>query len=1217
MFDFVKKINDSLYQRYLDIETSYKTYNGSVYVYIQLYLENLLKYVTENLEENFYLDRRESLGSLLDNSILKNALNDYFGIKDLSKASEINKKGNGYKHEEIIDFDQSKVLEYIEYVYDLSIKINNYFSDNISLEFDKNYYLNLDNNPNELIEEYKVNKEKEIAKKDKEIESLLKEKEILNIKYEKALKEREATNQENKKLKELEADYNKKENEIADLKKKRAEYELQVADNLDSEIKKVKNNLGREIKKLTEESLKLKKEISTITEKNVEEYNTKINKFKTLLTEKDLEIEKLRSKVDELNMSKETDMTKNKISTYSTIRNNTNQVFYNNSYVKDDINYTIYNLNDSNLSKSKYSSFYAILHNMLSRNKFINKSKYLEDLNLKDVDYSLIIRLQMTILSLIRNGKLKDDSWKINILNEKKELLEYAIEDIFRKIEIYTTLAKINFEHPVLDLVNLEEYQKDYINISLSAYNFNSNIYYIENRYTDVSSKIWVDNRIKYKVTEKDSNLLLEIIYDIFKFDKFKEGQLPILINTLNGNNTLGILPTGGGKSLIFQFCAFMQPKLTLIVAPINALIKDQIYKLTDIFGITKVANITGGALNMADEINKFENMESLFTFASPERFQSIKFRDILIRHDDKEAIGMVVLDEVHCLSEWGHDFRVSYLMLSHTINNYCKNIQYLGLTATASINVVKDLRIELNIYDPKDIVFSKKLKRKNLNFEIIELSNKDEMDYYLDDVLKDNYGTGNDKDISLNGDSTNAIIVFMKTKSDTYKYYKEYSSVFEEEVERFNGDYKDSQDSFMNNEKSLLFATKAFGMGIDKPNIRNTIHFGIPSSREEFYQEAGRAGRDNQPANCVLVTYKPEDIYEPYIYRFIKQDTNVNELTKIYEFIKWKTDLSTNFFFFLDGIDDPEVEAENAYKLYLEFDNRNKDLQVSEYVKENEKNKKERYLYILHKIGVIYNWTIRYERNGMYFDIELNNNYKDIDHMKFSAEKYILPYLPEQVYLEQIKQIGSIEELKKLLLIVRYWYFETFVKTRREQIANMINFVNSYKNLNNSEEIQNELESFFDISSLIDKAEEGHTLTFEDQTIEDVLYAISLLEDDKLNTRRIEMERLIESVSSHKIDLYLSLINLRLNQFNSRNGKDRLLNSLNYMQETEKVEVYKNIQYVYDKLNKKQKTELLKILFEYDSKMFNNVLLENLDMDYISTLFLIKSINTNLGSII
>lgn len=132
MFDFLKKINDSLYQRYLDIETSYKTYNGSVYVYIQLYLENLLKYVTENLEENFYLDRRESLGSLLDNSILKNALNDYFGIKDLSKASEINKKGNGYKHEEIIDFDQSKVLEYIEYVYDLSIKINNYFSDNIS-----------------------------------------------------------------------------------------------------------------------------------------------------------------------------------------------------------------------------------------------------------------------------------------------------------------------------------------------------------------------------------------------------------------------------------------------------------------------------------------------------------------------------------------------------------------------------------------------------------------------------------------------------------------------------------------------------------------------------------------------------------------------------------------------------------------------------------------------------------------------------------------------------------------------------------------------------------------------------------------------------------------------------------------------------------------------------------------------------------------------------
>lgn len=1218
MFEFLRELDEDLYKRYLDIESAYKTYSGGIYVSIQFYLENLLKYVVKNMDQNFYLESRETLGTLLNNNVLKNTLEIEFAIKNLNEASVINKKGNNYKHNVTSEFEKKEVINHIKYIYELSVKVNNYFFDNIEFNFDEEYFFRLENNTDELVKDYKQRAEEELKIKDNKIDILNKEKEILEEKYKRAKKDRDETNKENQKLKKLEADYIKKENELSDLRKQRMDYEMKVAENLDLEDKKSKEALNLEIKRLSEDLLKLKKEIKIKKEKDIEEYNTKINKFEVLLKEKDSEVEKLKIEIDNLKTNQKSDVFSNKIKAYEVIRKNRNELFFNNSYTKNDTNYVIYNLNDMNLSTSKYSSFYAVLYNFLLRGKLISKSKYLEDLNLEDVEYSKIIRLQMSILSLIRNNKLKDSEWKINLLREKQNLIEIAVNDILDRIKIYTSLAKIEFINPNLSLIASNEIEPEFINISFGAYDTNNNVYAIEDRYSESYSRLWIEKRIKYNVSSKDSKLLLKILHETFNFTDFKEGQLPILINVLNGNNTLGILPTGGGKSLIFQFCALMQPKLTLVIAPINSLIKDQTYKLKEVFGIIKISNITGGAVNKAEELKKFENMDSIFSFVSPERVQSEMFRNILIKHDNKEAIGLVVLDEVHCLSEWGHDFRISYLMLSHTLNNYCKNIQYLGLTATASINVVKDLRIELNIYSSKDIVFTKGLKRKNLNFKIIELQDENDMKNYMYDLILKNYNKRNDYDVSLNGENTNSMIVFMKTKKETENYYEYSSRTLEEEVERFNGDYKDSQDLFMKNQKSLLFATKAFGMGIDKPNVRSTIHFGIPSSREGFYQEAGRAGRDNNVAQCLLLTYKTPLEFRPYVDRFINQNTTVEELLKINEKIKFKTDVSTNFFFFLDGIDNPENEAIKAYLLYLDYSKKNENLKVKDLANsEKAKKEKERYLYILHKIGVVYNWSVSYFGKNTGFDIELTNNYDDIEHIKFSSEKYILPYLPEREYINKINSINSISELKNLILIVRNWYFSTFVKTRKEQIANMISFVDNYKNKSNSESIQNELEKFFDISSLIDTTEEGADLTFENETIEDVLIAISNLKQQNLNSRRIEMERLIESISNIKIDMYLSLINLRLNLFETRNGRERLLYSLNNMKKEEQVETYQKIYHVYNILDKDGKIKLLDLLFEHNIEIFNNVLLENLKMDYVSTLFLIKSINTKLVSIV
>ena len=374
-------------------------------------------------------------------------------------------------------------------------------------------------------------------------------------------------------------------------------------------------------------------------------------------------------------------------------------------------------------------------------------------------------------------------------------------------------------------------------------------------------------------------------MYLVFGFKEFNDGQYEILEHTMNGNNTIGILPTGGGKSLIYQLSSLLEPKMTLVVDPINSLIKDQIDGLRKKFGITRCLNITSANDQRQKDEVRLRKANAMFVFTSPERFQNETFRKILLNLSDNHSVERIVLDEVHCLSEWGHDFRIPYLMLAETLITYCgKNVKYLGLTATAAANVIRDLIVELKMSED-DVVYLKKLRRKNLTFHIERYRDRETFKRALSDRIEvirvggwqvvvsklDGYKVG-DKVImknsstnvydlkketfkralsdrieeinpELNGENTNSIIVFARTKNGKdptcIRNIMGYlNPLYGDIIERYDGDHKESQDAFINNEKSLLVATKAFGMGIDKPNIRSTIHFGIPSSFESFYQK-------------------------------------------------------------------------------------------------------------------------------------------------------------------------------------------------------------------------------------------------------------------------------------------------------------------------------------------------------------------------------------------
>lgn len=397
---------------------------------------------------------------------------------------------------------------------------------------------------------------------------------------------------------------------------------------------------------------------------------------------------------------------------------------------------------------------------------------------------------------------------------------------------------------------------------------------------------------------------LRAFLQNIFRKNTFREGQLEILNKALQGESVIGLLPTGGGKSLTYQLAAMLQPGICLVIDPIKSLMKDQFDNLKK--NQIDACNFINSSLKTKDakleETRKLRQGEVLICFVSPERLQMKDFRDVLKEMKGSEKyFNYCVIDEAHCVSEWGHDFRTSYLSLGKNAIELCKtknkeSIPLFGLTATASFDVLSDVQRELSgnneVYRLKEdsVIRFDTVNREELSFEIIDV-NAALRD--TDDEWELKKKLGNKKQARLinelrhfrfdNGNKYSGI-VFCPHRgwyfgvTDRYKKNVRilngvYDSIVRAaipalRVGSFMGSDSDdekiasiieadsikAQDEFIGNELNLLVSTKAFGMGIDKPNIRFTFHFNYPSSIESFIQEAGRAGRDKKAAKCYIL---------------------------------------------------------------------------------------------------------------------------------------------------------------------------------------------------------------------------------------------------------------------------------------------------------------------------------------------------------------------------
>ena len=843
-------------------------------------------------------------------------------------------------------------------------------------------------------------------------------------------------------------------------------------------------------------------------------------------------------------------------------------------YGNTDNGFYIYGIKRENICVHKYGSIYALVYNFLIRNSRMTEidiPTYIKSKNtLFDIDYRNIYRLTIIILQLIKNNQVYGDLLTINYKGDKSEL-EYSVGLINDYADMFCKIIGI----PSITL--RIKSAKDGTVVSLNGM---TGVFVKDNtKKVSNAREIWYGKKINYKINADDPSTkaaFIRLLSEISEFSDFKEGQYTALVNMLNSDgHAVCIMPTGSGKSLIFYMASLLQPLPLFVVSPTDILIRDQIRNLQKYHRIDNVAHL----LLTDENCFAYYTTQCSINYLTPMTFQNSKLLESFRRINNSEEwdrtepyhsvkmsssplASYIVLDEIHCLSNWGHDFRPEYLMLSRYLKKYLDRINLWGFTATANYTVVGDVQKQLDL--PEKNIFSPlSFDKYNISYDYRCVKSMQEM-YEMTKQIVDSF-------ISK-GERT---LVFVKDEETALRVAETIG--FEADV--FQSDNPESYYQFVEGKCCVLVATEELGIGVNLPNIKHVVNFGLPLSKDTYVQEIGRAGRENGNVTSVVIYLEPNEDNIPNV--LLRRDSSVAEVLSAIRNID--NDYACIYRRITNNCPSFDDMNNRLLKIYQSLKKMNRSIFTIDFkIKDVEGSKQ--LLYMLYVCGYIKDWyAYSSSDNGKTIKILIDisslwenapdYNSKIFSRMRKQLKDYFDFFGNNREMIVKVDRAKNEEEIISLYV---NWYYARFLNLHKEQFLDLFELINN--------------NSTCDAVAIAEEIQDYFTLPFVKLKLEEAtLLKMSLLEIGRKGINGIsrsamaDAERINSNNYAYKIDFMLFGGHLRVD---SRFEESRLIRVLDHIESEDKPSILEVLVSAYGMSNIQNRFELVRFIERTGSRL-------------------------------
>lgn len=811
-----------------------------------------------------------------------------------------------------------------------------------------------------------------------------------------------------------------------------------------------------------------------------------------------------------------------------------------------DNGFFIYGIKKSKTCVHPNADVFALVYNFLIRSSTIiddDIPHYLKHIDtLHGIDYRSILRIAICLLQMVKNNYVKNDVLDVAFTGDV-DSFKYAIGMINNYAALFSRLMNIQE-------VNVRvRSSKTGIPFCLDG----SKGVFVRNNSELITNarELWYGQHINYHFTKRNLPDLEYLLTEISPYDYFKEGQFDALCSMVSAKkHMVCIMPTGSGKSLIYYMVSILQPLPIFVIAPTDILIQDQIRNLKQIHHIDNVAHLK---LTEGNDFDEFEMRNSL-NYLTPTTLQNRNLL-VLFRYINKGCLkryyhsgtkgrqlyeekisnypllANIVLDEIHCLSNWGHDFRPEYLMLSQYLNKHLDQIVFLGFTATANYTVVEDVHNQLNI-PQENFISPVAFEKHNISYDFRRLGSTEAM---FDEVrlICDKLTARNER-----------TIVF--TKND--KLSRQVADAIGWEADIFTSDNPEAYHHFVDGKCKILVSNEDLGVGINFPNIKNIIHFGLPLSKSEYVQEVGRAGRANEQV-CSYILYLDSDsgIIPADL---LRRSTPIEALPTMLEGLD--NDYADIYRKLTNNCPTKEGLCEHLIAMRKDFIDRGRALYVDS-IKNDELFLVKQKLYMLYTIGFINDWYA-YSKSktcdGVDILIDINSTdtesyQRDAQKMIRRMKKRLRDYFDTMgSNRESIARTDRAETEDDLIRIYVDWYYVKYLYHHNEQFLDLFEFIDS--NIDgDGEEITTAIKDYFTLPFIKLKSDEAIYTDMSIHEIADKVIA-GISRSTIANIERINSNRY-----SYKLDYMLFCSNLRYGSVFESCRLERVLNHVSEQEQT------------------------------------------------------------------